>query len=294
MIGLSRKQIGLVVVLFVIGGIVFSNGISKIILAGADISEDGVIIQSVIAGLIQGHNVTISTDAQTTISEVRSVEGSIDRTINHNAGEVTGNIHTIINLKTREAWTADNEIRYTITSTVTGTDKVSDIFFVTVTNSSKTLEDSVGTDYNEFKEGYQGEGLIQLKNLNELEGFEGLEEAKKLVKEKGYKIWWRDGFFTMPLKGELAFYGGYVIEDKAYPMGTKKVVELESPSVKIQADAARALIKQVNESQKTNHIIEGLTWILVSVIPIGFALEIILREYYHNKKNQRTHMEFIR
>ncbi len=287
MIGLSRKQIGLVAIMFAIGGIVLANGISKITLAGTDISEDGIIIHSVIAGIIQGHNVTVSTDAQTTISEVRSIDGSIDRAIHDDAGEVIGNIHTAINLKTREAWTADNEIRYTITSTITGTDKVSDIFFVTVTNSSKTLEDSIGTNYNEFKNKYQEGGLIQLKNLNELEGFEGLEEAKKLVKEKGYKIWWRDGFFTMPLKGELAFYGGYAIEDKAHPMGTKKIVELESPSVKIQADAARALIKQVNESQKTNHIIEGLTWILVSVIPIGFALEIILREYYHNRKNQR-------
>jgi len=275
MIGLNPKQKVLVVSLFVIGGVILSNGSLKISLAGADIVSDGFVLHKIISELVQGRSITHTTIAQTTVDPVRHVEASNDWPINYKNGTVTGNIHTIIKLYTREAWAAENEIRYDITSTITGTDKVRDIFFFTTGNATHSIEDILETGYNEFKEEYYDEGIISL------------------IKEEPTR-WSKQGNFTVPLRMELAFAGGYVIEDKAYPRGTEPLVEIESASVKIQADASRALIQQVNESKKTNHIIEGLTWILISVIPIGFGFEIILREYYHNKKKPRTHMEFLR
>jgi len=275
-IGLSSKQKVIVIGLFIIGGFILANGGLKISLAGGDILNDAIVVPTVVSGLIQGHVLTNSTLAASTISEVRDVEASFTTSIDHNDGETTGKIYTVIKLKTREAWTADNEIRYTIASAVEGTDKVSDIFFVTVMDASRYFDDIPEIKYNDFKKQYEGEGLIQLKET-ELPN-----------------VWAKKGNFTMPIKSNLAFFGGYGIENSGYHIATETIVELESPSVKIQADASRALIQQVNESKKTNDIIEGLTWILISVIPIGFGFEIILREYYHNKQKSRTHMEFLR
>lgn len=265
MIGFNSKQKLLVVGLFVIGGILLSNGALKVTLAGADIVSDGFVIHKIISELLQGHSITHTTVAQTTVDPVRHVEGSTDWTINYKNGTITGNIHTIFKLYTQEAWTAENEIKYNITSVITGTDKVRDIFFFTTDNATQSIEDILETGYNEFKEEYKDEGIISL------------------IKEDSNR-WSKQGNFTLPLKMELSFAGGYAIENNAYPKGTKTLVELEVASVKIQADASRALINQINETKKTNHIIEGLTWILISVIPIGFGFEIMLREYYHNKK----------
>lgn len=275
MIGLNPKQKALVVGLFVIGGVILSNGALKVSLAGTDIVSDGFVLDKIISGLVQGHSIAQTTIAKTTVDSVRDVEGSTDWPINHNNGTVTGNIHTIIKLYTREAWAAENEIRYDITSIITGTDKVSDIFFFTTRNATLTIDDILKTGHYEFKEQYKNEGAIPL------------------IQENPYR-WSKQGNFTLPLKMELSLAGSFVIEDKGYPKGTKPIVEIQSASVKIQADASRALIQQVNESKKTNDIIEGLTWILISVIPIGFGFEIILREYYHNKQKPRTHMEFLR
>lgn len=270
MIGLSSWQKALVVGLFIIGGFLLVNGAVKITLSGADVLKESIVVPVVMYELIQGHSVTTQTIAKTTISPVRDVEGSFDVSFSHKNGTVNGNIHTIIKMKTREAWTADNEIRYNVTSLITGTNKISDIFFVTTDDIERSLDDLNKTRYMKYKEQYEDEGLIQL------------------IKENPYR-WSKQGEFTLPLKMELSFVGGYGIGNDGYPMATEPIVEIESASVKIQADASRALINQVNESTKTNHIIEGLTWILISVIPIGFGFEIILREYYHNKPRSDNH-----
>jgi len=275
MIGLSPKQKILVVGLFVVWGALLSNGALKISLAGADIVSEGFMLHKIISGLVQGDSITHTTIAQTTVDPVRDVEVSTDWPINYKNGTVTGNIHTIIKLYTREAWAAENEIRYNITSTITGTDKVRDIFFFTTRNAADAIDDILKTGYYEFKEQYKDEGIIPL------------------IEETPYR-WSKQGNFTLPLRMELAFAGGYAIEDKGYARGTEPIVEIQSAYVKIQADASRALIDQINETKKTNQNIEGLTWVLISVIPIGFGFELILREYYHNKPRPSTHSDFLR
>lgn len=276
MMGLSRILTVIVIILFVTGGLVLVNGISKISISGADVLSEGFVLHNIISKILQGQSITEATIAKTTIDPVRDVEGSIDVPINHKNGTIVGSIYSNIKLYTREAWTAENEIRYDITSIVTGTDKVVDIFFYTTYNATRSMDDMKKTGYKEFKEENTDEGIIPLD------------------KEENTNRWSHQGNFTMPLKGNLAFVGGYGIENTGYPMITETFVELEAASVKIQADASRAIIEQINQTTKTNHKIEGLTWILISVIPIGFGFEIILREYYHNKQKPRTHMEFLR
>lgn len=263
--GLSSKQKALVIGLLIFGGIILSNGILKITLAGADILSEGFVLIKVMSGIVKGHSITDATTAKTTISPVRDVEGIVDVSFSHKNGTIAGNIHTIIKMKTREAWTSDNEIRYNISSLITGTNKINDIFFVTTRDAERSLDYMNKTGYMKYKEEYENEGLIQL------------------IQENPYR-WSKQGNFTLPLKMVLSFVGGYGIGNDGYRMATEPIVEIESASVKIQADASRALIQQINETKKTNHIIEGLTWILISVIPIGFSFEVFLREYYHNKR----------
>lgn len=88
-----------------------------------------------------------------------------------------------------------------------------------------------------------------------------------------------EGNFTYYNIGDFGIYP-MLIKNGMPVVGyeTKKLFSIESSQVKIQAETNLKLQQLVDESKRSNERIEGLTYILIALVPLGIFINVVIRQ----------------
>ena len=172
-------------------------------------------------------------------------------------------INTSFDFKSLEVFAVDNLINYTIETALPYPTDVKQIVWI-VDNQNHDLEKSF------------------LNNTNQL-----IEEAKVTgsfinLTKTSPTTFSKSGFFTEPNPEEVTMIGFMILENKSIlPLGhTGTVLTIDSALSLLQAQTNRDLIKQIHSSDLTNAKIEGLTIIIIGLIPLGFVAEIVIERWF--------------
>lgn len=170
-----------------------------------------------------------------------------------------------------DVFAVGNPINSTITGTVTTPDSISHIYFIIPENENltKTL-----TTHS----------LMQAE-INKTRVVREIIDMQKLDSTHFFNR----TSFTYSLPQKISF--NVVIENKYgdyfMTQNTGRIFEVESHLSKIQADTDRDIQLQNLESEKTNGHVEGLSVIIIGLIPIGFGIEFFIERHFYGKEDSR-------
>ncbi len=181
-------------------------------------------------------------------------------------------IETDFRFQTREVFAVDNPINYTITSTVYDYPNI------------KYITWFFDNDKHDFAKMY-GNIPDQAVSVGEA----GDIIANLTQRDPHHDIFEKTGTWNDTVAEQVTMYGiaftndnSVIVSHKtAYPMGNSNILfTVDSPVAILQAQTDRDLISQSHESDKTNSHVEGLTWIIIGLIPIGIVGEIVVERWW--------------
>lgn len=191
----------------------------------------------------------------------------------YNIGE-TDNPTTIsfkINFNTKDAFAVDNRINITAQAKIGGPPHETEVYlFLDDYNINYT---AINTENFQFVKNYaeSNSGILQLEFVS------NMADGSRLYETEGHTFYRTEqnlSFLPVVLGPNYEFAALPVLED---------LLTIGPASTKIQAEAAKADLKNAQEQDKSNKIIIGLTIVIISVMLLAVPSDFYLVE---NRKNQ--------
>lgn len=239
------------------------------------------IVLLIVGGIIVGYGFYLVTTGDTAYEKAEK-ESSIP-TIRHARWLVSQemtlldnktkiHIDTDFRFQTSEVFAVDNPINYTITSTVFDNSHI------------KYITWFFDNDKHDFANAYgkNTDAAISAGEAGDL-------IANLTQRDSHHDIFNKTGTWNDTVAEQVTMYGIAFTDNTsvithnrlAYPMGSSNILfTVDSPVAILQAQTDRDLIKQSHESDKTNSHVEGLTWIIIGLIPIGIVGEIAVQRWW--------------
>jgi len=243
--------IGLVIG-FGIGFYFINLGYHKIQTAGDEISQS---------------NRTI--DQLTSVTQTRVVNGEVYWTISH---PNPNKILLFYTLYTDAVFSVDNPIHYQLNAQFENKADIDQLVVLFSTSRNEDLSQITASNFNEFVSSQESFGDI-------------IELYQNQTYSNEY-----DKIGSVTFNLVVPFHFDVVILEKNGTVISLQqkddVLTLEPILSKLQSDTDRAILSQTIQSEKvtkaqytTNDTVEGLTWVLIGLVPIGFAVEIVIVRY---------------
>ncbi|MDE1831862.1 MAG: hypothetical protein KGI02_05760 [Thaumarchaeota archaeon] len=177
------------------------------------------------------------------------------RTITYTNGKSLLN-YVLIDFQTNDVFSVGNRINYTIGVVPNDPDKISDIYVLSVPLDFQFNLTSGADMAIYIEQGIKTGNLLQLnRNADNTFSISNSFTPPSEIQEK----------FMMFVKGRSSG-----IE----PLQLYPKLDISPATSKLQADTNHEIRNQIKETTRTNDIVEGLTWVIVAWIPLGFAYEI--------------------
>ncbi len=158
--------------------------------------------------------------------------------------------------KTKDVFAVSNPINYTIVAVPNDHEKIANVSVIDLP-SDRPFQFRAGQDITIFIEQSNRTGHLVQLNKND---------------DNTYSI--NSAFSPQNEEQKLLLVLVHGRTTGIEPIIVTPKLTIYPHTAKLQADTNRDMINQIFETSKTNNIVEGLSWIVVAWIPLGFAYEI--------------------